>query len=159
MTTKLIQSFTKKMTTIKALPFLTAAVAMTIAAGTIAPTLAQSSTPTAPTAHGHKQGGQNKLNLTPEQKAKFKAIRDSSKAQMDAILTQPQKDQLAAAQGDRKQHRQAWKSLNLTADQKASMKQIHSSSEQQMAAILTPTQLQQWQQMRQHHKTTETPNQ
>ena len=163
MTVNLIQIFRSNMATVKALPLLAAAIALTIAAGTIAPTLAQSTAPAAPaapTAHAHKHGGFNKLNLTADQKAQFKSIRESSQAQIDAILTQPQKDQLAAAKGsDRQQHRQVWKSLNLTADQKASMKQIHSNAKQQMEALLSPEQLQQWQQMRQHHKTTEAPNQ
>ncbi len=161
MSSNLVHMFKKNMAIIKVLPLLAAAVSLAIAAGTMAPTLAQSTTPTTPTANTHKHRGANKLNLTADQKAQFKTIRESSKAQIDAILTQPQKDQLAAAKGsDWKQRRQVWKSLNLTADQTASIKQIRSQAKQQMEALLSPTQLQQWQKMHQHHnKTTATPNQ
>jgi periplasmic protein CpxP/Spy len=158
MTVNLTNMFKKRIATLKAMPLLAVAVTLAIAAGTLAPALAQSFA--TPTTHARKQDGQNKLNLTADQKAQFKSIRESSKAQIEAILTPSQKEQLAAAKGDWKQRRQVWKSLNLTPDQKASIKQIRSAAKQQMAALLSPEQLQQWQQKRQHHKNSaETSNQ
>ena len=151
MITTLTRLFKKTIATGKVLPLMATAISLTIAAGAVAPSFAQSTTPTTPTTKQHKHGGWSKLNLTDSQKAQLKSIRESSKAQIDAILTQPQKDQLAAAKGDRKQHREVWKSLNLTDAQKASIKQIRSDSKQKMDTVLTPEQRQQLQQMHQNH--------
>ncbi len=137
----------------KALPLMAAAASLAIAVGTIVPALAQSAPPATPTGEMHHRGGGNKLNLTEAQKAQLKSIREASKAQIDAILTPTQKAQLAAAKGDRKQHRQVWESLNLTADQKARMQQVRTETRQKMDAVLTPAQRQQKEQMRQNHRT------
>ncbi len=100
---------------------------------------------------GKWHGGMNKLNLTDDQKAQIKQIRESASQQMNAIFTSEQKTQLEQA---RQQHHRV--KLNLTDDQKAQLKAIHESTESQINAVLTPTQQQQLQQMRndrqQHHQ-------
>lgn len=97
---------------------------------------------------GEWHGAMEKLNLTPDQKAQIKQIRESAKQQTDAVLTSEQKTQLQQA---RQQHTKP--QMNLSDDQKAQLKKIHESTESQINAVLTPQQQQQLQQMRaQHHQ-------
>lgn len=106
------------------------------------------------------------LNLTSEQKAKMKEIQTNTRAQIDAILTTEQKNQLKTAMEKRKAQRQQgpqgqeqrregrgkkgdiFASLNLTETQKKQIKQIKESSKQQINAVLTPQQQAQMQQRR-----------
>ncbi|MBW4628327.1 MAG: P pilus assembly/Cpx signaling pathway, periplasmic inhibitor/zinc-resistance associated protein [Brasilonema octagenarum HA4186-MV1] len=90
---------------------------------------------------------QAKLNLTDAQKAKMKEIRESSKKQIDALLTPEQRTQKEQARQQRKKP-----NLNLTADQKAKMKEIRQNTKTQMQALLTPEQQQQWKQMREQKR-------
>ncbi|MFN6180782.1 MAG: Spy/CpxP family protein refolding chaperone [Dolichospermum sp.] len=95
------------------------------------------------------------LNLNSEQKAKMKEIHTNTRAQIDAILTPEQKNQLKTAMEKRKAERQQrqrqhqerrekkgniFQSLNLTDKQKDQIKQIHESERQKMQAVLTPQQ-------------------
>lgn len=97
------------------------------------------------------------LNLNSEQKAKMKEIHTNTRAQIDAILTPEQKNQLKTAMEKRKAERQQrqgqgqnqerrekkgdiFNSLNLTDKQKDQIKQIHESERQKMQAVLTPQQ-------------------
>lgn len=82
----------------------------------------------------------NKLNLTPEQQAKFKQIKAATDSQMDAILTPEQRQKAQAMRGGRDGMKDEWKSLNLTADQQAKIKAIHEANRQQVKNILTPEQ-------------------
>jgi protein CpxP len=100
----------------------------------------------AQTGEWHHGGFWQKLNLTDDQKAQIKQIRDSAKQQLDTVFTADQKAQLQQA---RTQHIKP--TLNLTDDQKAQLKQIHSSIESQINAVLTPEQQQQLQQLRSQH--------
>lgn len=97
----------------------------------------------AQTGEWHHGGFWQQLNLTDDQKAQIKQIRDSAKQQIDAVFTDEQKTQLQEA---RTQHTKP--TLDLTDDQKAQLKQIHSSTESQINAVLTPDQQQQLQQLR-----------
>ena len=111
------------------------------------------------------------LNLTSEQKAKMKEIHTNTRAQVDAVLTTEQKNQLKTAMEKRKAERQQrqrqhqerrekkgniFQSLNLTDKQKDQIKQIHESERQKMQAILTPQQQAQMKkfrgEMRSHHQ-------
>ena len=93
------------------------------------------------------------LNLTSEQKAKIKEIQTNTRAQIQAVLTTEQKNQLKTAMEKRKAERQQrqgqgqnqerrekkgdiFNSLNLTDKQKDQIKQIHDSERQKMQAIL-----------------------
>jgi protein CpxP len=95
-----------------------------------------------------------RLGLTDSQKTQIKEIRRNSRAQMEAILTPEQKQQLQAAkqarQGQPRQQRgqgegakKGWASLNLTPEQKTKMREIRESEKNQIQAILTPQQQQQ----------------
>jgi Spy/CpxP family protein refolding chaperone len=118
-----------------------------------------------------KKGQFQKLNLTPEQKAKMKEIGRSTRAQIEAVLTPEQKTKLQAAMAERKAQHQAQRqqrqgqgerqegrgkkgnifaSLNLTETQKNQIKQIRESSKQQRQAVLTPEQQAQMKQMREN---------
>lgn len=113
------------------------------------------------------QGKRNRLNLTDEQKTQMRQIREATRAQIENVLTQEQKDKLRAAmeqrrqqrgqqqaqqQGKRGQRGQVWSSLNLTSEQQAQIRRIREESSQKMQAILTPEQQQQMQQMRQNRQ-------
>lgn len=101
-----------------------------------------------------RNGPFERLGLTDSQKTQIKEIRRNSRAQMEAILTPEQKQQLEAAKQERQgQPRQArgqgerpkkgWASLNLTEEQKTKMREIKESEKNQIQAILTPQQQQQ----------------
>jgi periplasmic protein CpxP/Spy len=85
----------------------------------------------------------NKLNLTDAQKAQRSQIRESSRQQMDAILTPEQKEKLRMARQQKQKP-----NLNLTEDQKAKIKAIRANTKAQIDAILTPEQRQKHQEMR-----------
>jgi len=96
-----------------------------------------------------------RLGLTDAQKTQIKEIRSNSRAQMEAILTPEQKQQLETAkqahQGQPRQERgqgergkKGWASLNLTPEQKTKMREIKESEKNQIQAILTPQQQQQF---------------
>jgi protein CpxP len=94
------------------------------------------------------------LGLSAEQQTKIQQIKQSSRQQMDSVLTAEQKQLLQTA----KQQRQR-PNLNLTEDQKARMKAIKESSKTQIDAVLTAEQKQklqelkqQWQQNRQNRQ-------
>ena len=121
-------------------------------------------TPTPPAGQYQKRGVN--LNLTEAQKAQLKQIRESTRSQMDAILTSEQKAQLDAAKQQRQQRqpgegqsgqqgqsgqkpRGKWAALNLTADQKARIQAVRQDAKQKMDAVLTAEQRQQLEQRRQ----------
>ena len=131
----------------RALFLLPGALAVMFAAAPIIPGFNNAAV-ASPTHAGKWHGAMEKLNLTPDQRAQIKQIRQSAKQQIDAILTPEQKTQRQQA---RQQHTKP--PMNLSADQKAQIKQIHESTESQINAVLTPQQQQELQQMRvQHHQ-------
>ena len=102
-------------------------------------------------------GGQaERLNFTPEQKTKIQQLRQSTRTQIETLLTPEQLPKFQQIESqrqakfsgenglsmrDRRQSmRDSWKSLNLTADQKTKMKAIRQASKEQFKAILTPEQ-------------------
>ncbi len=93
----------------------------------------------------------DQLNLTADQKAQIKQIHQSERQQIDALLTQEQKQQMSTA---RQQHQKP--TLNLTDAQKTQMKAIRQAAQSQIKAILTAEQQQKLdtlrQQWRQNHK-------
>ena len=142
---------------VKRLFFLPGALAIALAyAVPLLPVVAQT-TPTAPTEQHHKKHHLN-LNLTADQKAQLKTIRENTRSQINNVLTPDQQAKLAAAKQQRQQGqagqgehkaRGVWASLNLTTDQKAQIKTIRQNAKQQMDAVFTPEQRQQLQQQRQ----------
>jgi len=125
-----------------------------LAVAPIVPAIAQ--TPSSPTVQMER--GWAKLNLTDDQKAQLKTIKESTRAAIDQVLTDDQKQQLqqmkAQAQTLRQQGQKPQKgmfSLKLTDDQKAKIQEIHRSARKQMEAVLTPDQLKQLHQGGRHH--------
>ena len=101
-----------------------------------------------------RNGPFERLGLTDAQKNQIKEIRRNSRAQMEAVFTPEQKQQLEAAKQERQgQPRQqtgqgqrpkrGFASLNLTEEQKTKMREIRESEKNQIQAILTPQQQQQ----------------
>ncbi|MBD2388490.1 Spy/CpxP family protein refolding chaperone [Cylindrospermum sp. FACHB-282] len=115
-------------------------------------------------AQATEKGPWQKLNLTDAQKSKLQAIRQSTRAQIDQILTPEQKAQMEKlkaeyqgqrGQGQRPQQRgeggkKGFAALNLSEAQKAQIKKIMESSKQQTEAVFTPEQLQQMKQFREN---------
>jgi len=129
----------------KALFLLPGALAMMFAATPLIPGF--TSAAVAVPAHAGKWGGMNALNLTNDQKAQIKQIRESAKQEMDSIYTPEQK---TLRQQARQQHQRP--KLNLTNDQKAQIKAVRQKTKSQIDAVLTPDQRQKLQQMRAEHK-------
>jgi len=128
---------------IKVWSFLSGAIALMIVASPIIPAF----TNPAVAESTHEGRGVKKfdqLNLTDDQKAKIKQIREATKQQIDALLTAEQKEQRRVA---REQHKKT--RLNLTEDQKAKIKAIRQDSKAQIEAVLTPEQKQKLQELRQ----------
>ena len=130
----------------KHLLFFPGVIALVLAAAPVIP--AFTNTAVAADAQPGRAGGAraNQLNLTDAQKAQMKQIQESSRQQIDAILTTEQKEQIRTARQQRQKP-----NLNLSEDQKAKLKAIQENSKSQMDAILTPEQKQKLQEMRASH--------
>ncbi|OUL37445.1 P pilus assembly/Cpx signaling pathway, periplasmic inhibitor/zinc-resistance associated protein [Nostoc sp. T09] len=116
------------------------------------------------TPKARKNGIWQQLGLTDAQKSQIQAIRRDTRTQMEAVLTQEQRDQIKAqfqARQAQRGQRQAgqqpgqrpkggFAALNLTEAQKAQMKQIMQSSQQKIQAVLTPEQQAKFQQLREN---------
>jgi protein CpxP len=99
----------------------------------------------------HREGGWKKLNLSDAQKQQLKSIRESTKQQVQGILTDDQRAKLAAAKQSGN-HKGVWKSLNITSEQKQQIRDLRKSAKDQALAVLTPEQRTQLQQMRAAHQ-------
>lgn len=107
------------------------------------------STPPDSSSKGSMRGAlPQELNLTNEQKTKLKGIQENYRSKMENILTDQQKNDLKAAQGQGK-GRQGMQSLNLTDAQKQQFKDLRQSQRQEIDNVLTAEQKQQLQKMRQ----------
>ncbi len=80
------------------------------------------------------------LNLTEAQKAQLKQIGQSTRSQIQAVLTPQQQEQMKQVRAEGQKMREMVKDLNLTADQKTKIRDIMQASRQQMEAVLTPEQ-------------------
>ncbi len=89
------------------------------------------------------------LGLTQEQQTRIAEIRRNTRSQMEAVLTPEQREKLKAARESRQQRRETFAALNLTPEQKTKLRQIRQSAKSQFEAVLTPEQRQKLQQFRQ----------
>jgi Spy/CpxP family protein refolding chaperone len=101
------------------------------------------------------------LELTESQQTQLKQIHARTKAKMEAVFTPEQRQEIATAQAERQQNRQAYKenggqqpngakrtagrrggmkNVNLTEAQKAELKRIHQEAKVEEEAVLTNTQ-------------------
>lgn len=95
--------------------------------------------------------GKAALNLTESQKAQMSQMRQETRAQMEAVLTPEQRQQLQTARNSRDR----WAplaNLNLSEQQKNQIQEIRQSAKSRMEAILTPQQREQMQQLRQSRR-------
>jgi Spy/CpxP family protein refolding chaperone len=89
------------------------------------------------------------MNLTTDQRARLKAIRESNQAQFTAILTPAQQAQLPQRGGWR---RGGMTALNLTPEQQTKFQQLRAAARSQMQAVLTPAQQQQFKTIRERRQ-------
>lgn len=143
------------------------AIALILSATPILPSRAQSPGPipgTRTEKPGPRQGKWGAdLNLTEAQKAQMKQIRESTRAQIEAVLTEEQKAQLQSARQQRQANRQQgqtarqpgqkrggmFANLNLSEEQRTRIRSIREESRRQMDAVLTAEQRQMLQEKRQ----------
>ncbi|ARV59471.1 P pilus assembly/Cpx signaling pathway, periplasmic inhibitor/zinc-resistance associated protein [Nostocales cyanobacterium HT-58-2] len=95
-----------------------------------------------------KEGPLQRLGLTDEQKTKMKEIRRNTRAEVEKILTEQQREQLQTAMQNRQGRRSAFSSLNLSDEQKSQLQQVMQSQKTQMDAVLTAEQKAQLQKYR-----------
>lgn len=93
--------------------------------------------------------GMIELNLTQEQKNKMAEIHKNTRAEIDKILTQEQKDKFKAAMQNRQGMQAAFEAMNLSEDQKTKMQEIRETSRKQMQEVLTTEQKQKIREMMQ----------
>jgi Spy/CpxP family protein refolding chaperone len=86
------------------------------------------------------RGEADKLNLSADQKAKIKRIREESRDQIQRILTTDQQNQWKAAQQQGKKGREIMRSLNLSDKQKSDIRAIQKATKQRIEEVLTPEQ-------------------
>ncbi len=99
-------------------------------------------------AHIDEQADEFKnLNLSDDQKSQIKSIYQSTRQQMDAVLTAEQKAQLEPIVEPEQKF-----DLNLSDDQKSQVKSIHESIHEKIAVVLTAEQKTQLQIARKQHR-------
>ncbi len=81
------------------------------------------------------------LNLTPTQVEQIRALKTSTRTQMDGVLSADQKATIKAAMQAKKGYKAAMQEAKVTDTQRAQMKQIRQDSKAAMEKILTPDQL------------------
>jgi putative peptidoglycan lipid II flippase len=89
---------------------------------------------------GFSNAQMGKMNFTPDQKRQIKQLLIDDRVQIDAVLTQEQRQKTIELQRRNKAVNQGWKQLNLTANQKAELKAIRDAKKQELKSILTPEQ-------------------
>lgn len=129
--------------------WLPGAIALVLSSAVALPTFAQPAQEPTPSTQQRPNRMKNRLNLTDVQKTQLRQIRESTRTQIEGVLTQEQKAQYDTAKQQRQKPREIWRSLNLTAEQRSQIQAIQQSAKQQMEGVLTPDQLQQMQQRRQ----------
>ncbi|HEY9639855.1 MAG TPA: Spy/CpxP family protein refolding chaperone, partial [Coleofasciculaceae cyanobacterium] len=101
---------------------------------------------------GRLQHAMEQLNLSPDQKSQLSQIRQSTRTQLENLLTAEQQQQLQAALAQGEPLPAAIASLNLTAAQRTQAEEILKASHDQVQTILTPEQQQQLRELRQSHR-------
>ena len=131
---------------LKLIPLLAGAIALTVT--TTVPVTAQAQ-PTQQRQPGQVQKGSYKgIELSEQQKAQMKTIRQNTRTQIEGILTPDQRAQYQAAIGSGQKRRSAYADMNLSEQQQSQIREIMQSSKTQMEAVLTSTQRQQLQTIR-----------
>jgi len=96
----------------------------------------------------HAEGGRGRhfeqLNLTEAQTEQIEAIRESSRAQRDAVLTN---EQQAILENSETGGRRAFRQLDLSEDQREQLRAIRESSREQIGEVLTAEQREQLEEM------------
>lgn len=142
---------------IKFIPVLVSAIALGLGTVPMLTSIAQAQGAGAPTqARPMKGRMMQNLNLTADQRARIKQIREETRAAMEQILTPAQRQQLQDAKaqaqanpGQRQQRRGMKQTLNLTEEQKSKMRELKQAAKERVSAVLTDEQRQQLQEQKQ----------
>jgi len=130
---------------LKLIPLLAGAIALTVS--TTVPVTAQAQ-PTQQQPGQAQKGVYKGIELTEQQKAQMKTIRQNTRTQIEGILTPDQRAQYQAAIGSGQKRRSAYADMNLSQQQQSQIREIMQSSKTQMEAVLTSAQRQQLQTIR-----------
>lgn len=135
----------------KFIPVLASAIALSIATAPLVAKAEPNASAPQTIAQAQDRGARRfeQLGLTQAQRDKMAEIRRNTRAQVEAVFTPEQRQQLEAARESRQKRREAMASLNLTPEQKTRLQQIRQSAKSQFDAVLTPEQRQKLQQMKQ----------
>lgn len=88
----------------------------------------------------HGMGRTEELNLTADQKTKLEQLRQSSRTQIEAILTPAQLPKFQQIENQRQAKGESRTALNLSSDQKTRIQSIRKANMEKVQAILTPEQ-------------------
>jgi Spy/CpxP family protein refolding chaperone len=117
----------------KLLPLLAGIAAIAI---TAAPAFAQSTEPS------HDFPMLSELDLTEEQKSQLEAIWESSRSEIESLLTPEQQEQFQTVRQQRQELREAREELNLSSEQKDQIRSIMQSAREEARNVLTDEQRQ-----------------
>jgi periplasmic protein CpxP/Spy len=131
------------------------AIALSWAAAPMLPVISAPTNPSIAQSQPGQKRGPN-LNLTDDQKAKLKQIREETQRKVSEVLTPEQRQQMETLKQQHQAQRQSgqprmggWKkgggiaALNLSEDQKTKIRAIRAEAKQAMDAVFTPEQRQQ----------------
>ena len=92
------------------------------------------------------------LNLSAEQEAQITSIRENSRAQVEAVLTEDQLNTVRASLDSGEGFRQAMRTANLSDDQRTEIRSIMEASRESIDGVLTEDQRAQLQAAREEHR-------
>ncbi|MDB9315306.1 Spy/CpxP family protein refolding chaperone [Spirulina sp. CS-785/01] len=134
---------------LRVLPVLAGAVALTLTATAIS---ANAQLNNNPQWENKRQELITELDLTQEQQDEMTAIRESTRSQLESLLTEEQQDTLRTAFEEGPGGRQAMRSLDLSPDQRDQVRSIMRASRDQMREVLTEEQQEQMRELMQSRR-------
>ncbi|MDX2211919.1 MAG: Spy/CpxP family protein refolding chaperone [Oculatellaceae cyanobacterium bins.114] len=87
------------------------------------------------------------LNLTPEQQTQLNQIRQNTRSELEALLTEDQRAQFRSTLESGNGFREAIAAMNLSSEQQTQLRAIFQSAREQAATVLTDEQRQQVQEL------------
>jgi periplasmic protein CpxP/Spy len=150
----------RKSMKLRSLSIMASAIALTLTATSLAvkaESITSSHTVVAQQMRQKGRGMWQQLGLTEAQQAQIQTIRQNTRAEMEKILTEEQREQLRTSMQDggmqnRRNRQGKFASLNLTEEQKTQMRQLMQSQKAQIEAVLTPEQKAQMQRMKEERR-------
>jgi Spy/CpxP family protein refolding chaperone len=145
---------------LKLMPMLVGTLALTLAATPVVFKAEANTSGQQLLAQGQRQDRfAERLNLTQAQKDQIAQIRQKKRSQIEALLTQEQRNAFKAARENNQERRAAIAAINLTSEQKTKMREIMRSAKSEFQSVLNPQQQQQFQQIIQERRQQRNQNQ